>query len=78
MYFRHGRNPVAFRFPTISRSTPLPQKIPDWGFFSVRGRGVEPPRPYERYHLKVVRLPFRHPRVYKMSKVNVTEKEEKG
>jgi hypothetical protein len=24
--------------------------------------GLEPARPFERYHLKVVRLPFRHPR----------------
>ena len=28
----------------------------------VRGRGFEPPSSCERYHLKVVRLPFRHPR----------------
>ncbi len=28
----------------------------------VRGTGVEPACPFERYHLKVVRLPFRHPR----------------
>ncbi len=30
----------------------------------VRERGVEPPRPCGRYHLKVVRLPFRHSRLY--------------
>ena len=28
----------------------------------VRGTGFEPACPCERYHLKVVRLPFRHPR----------------
>jgi hypothetical protein len=29
----------------------------------VRKRGFEPPHPYGRYHLKVVRLPFRHLRM---------------
>ncbi len=28
--------------------------------FMVPRRGLEPPRPCGRYHLKVVRLPFRH------------------
>ena len=29
----------------------------------VRSRGFEPPQDCSRYHLKVVRLPFRHDRV---------------
>ena len=33
----------------------------------MRGRGLEPPRPCGRYHLKVVRLPFRHPRILNIS-----------
>src|SRR3989338_2993822 len=33
-------------------------------FCLVRGRGVEPPRTCVRWHLKPVRLPFRHPRMY--------------
>ena len=30
----------------------------------VREGGLEPPRPYEHWHLKPARLPFRHSREY--------------
>ena len=36
-------------------------KKPAIAGFPVRGRGLEPPRPCERYHLKVVRLPVSPP-----------------
>gem|GEM_PF-6775767 len=51
-------------FPTPFRFEPFPAKIkvrPRPVFYFVRGRGLEPPRPCEHYHLKVACLPISTP-----------------